>query len=52
MPTDKSEQRKIGSMLKLLDDEVDLLTERLDALKLQKKGLMQKLLTGEIRVKV
>lgn len=32
--------------------ENDLLQEQLDLLKEQKRGLMQKLLTGEVRVKV
>ena len=32
--------------------EIDLLNQQLDVLKEQKRGLMQKLLTGEIRVKV
>ena len=30
--------------------EIDLLRQELNALKRQKKGLMQRLLTGEIRV--
>lgn len=51
-PTNKSEQKKIGSMFKLFDDELNLLLEKLNMLKQQKKGLMQKLLTGQVRVKV
>lgn len=46
------EQHKIGTMLKLADEEITLLSHQLDALKEQKKGLMQQLLTGKIRVKV
>lgn len=46
------EQRKIGKILKLADDEIALLSRQLDALREQKKGLMQKLLTGKVRVKV
>lgn len=52
MPTNKSEQKKIGNALKLFDDELDLLAKKLNALRQQKRGLMQKLLTGQIRVKV
>ena len=46
------EQKKIAGMLGGLDDQIDLLKKYLEKLKEQKKGLMQKLLTGEIRVKV
>jgi len=47
-----SEQSKIADILESLDKEIDLLTKKHTALKHQKKGLMQKLLTGEVRVKV
>lgn len=47
-----SEQKAIADILSKADEEIDLLTEKLSALKSQKKGLMQKLLTGQIRVKV
>jgi len=46
------EQKKIAGMLCGLDDQIDLLKKYLENLKEQKKGLMEKLLTGEIRVKV
>ena len=46
------EQRRINDVMALLDLEIDLLRKELEALKKQKKGLMQKLLTGEIRVKI
>ncbi len=46
------EQEKISEVLKLADKEIELLQKELEALKLQKKGLMQRLLTGEVRVKV
>ena len=46
------EQKKIATVLKSCDTEIDLLKEKLEKIKFQKKGLMQKLLTGEIRVKV
>jgi len=47
-----TEQKKIANTLNFLDREIELLNKQLEALKEQKKGLMQKLLTGEIRVKV
>ncbi len=47
-----SEQKAIADILSKADEEIDLLTSKLSALKSQKKGLMQKLLTGQIRVKV
>lgn len=46
------EQRAIAGVLSAADREIDLLSEQLTALKEQKRGLMQKLLTGEVRVKV
>lgn len=47
-----SEQKAIADILSKADEEIDLLTRKLSALKEQKTGLMQKLLTGKIRVKV
>lgn len=46
------EQKRIIAILSSADKEIDLLNKKLDILKEQKKGLMQKLLTGQIRVKV
>ena len=46
------EQQKIAKVLNNCDEEIRLLDKKLEMLKLQKKGLMQKLLTGEIRVKI
>ncbi len=46
------EQHKIGQVLSLSDDEIDLLKRKAAALREQKKGLMQQLLTGKVRVKV
>lgn len=46
------EQQKIAQLLTLADNEINLLKQELEALKEQKKGLMQKLLSGEVRVKV
>lgn len=46
------EQKAIADILSKADEEIDLLTRKLDLLQSQKKGLMQQLLTGKIRVKV
>jgi type I restriction enzyme S subunit len=46
------EQHRIAAVLNACDKEITLLKQQLDALKRQKRGLMQKLLTGQIRVKV
>lgn len=48
----KAEQAKIADSLSIMDDEIQTLRGELEAIKLQKKGLMQQLLTGKIRVKV
>lgn len=47
-----NEQQEIVEVLSSYDEEIKLLDKKLEMLKLQKKGLMQKLLTGEIRVKI
>ena len=52
MPVDLAEQKAIADVLAKAGTEIDLLNQQLDVLKEQKRGLMQKLLTGEIRVKV
>ena len=52
LPSDMSEQQAIADVLSTADDEINLLNQKLEALKEQKKGLMQQLLTGQIRVKV
>lgn len=44
------EQRAIAAVLNAQDKELDLLRRKCDALKEQKKGLMQQLLTGRVRV--
>jgi type I restriction enzyme S subunit len=44
-------QQKIGKILSSVDKEIKSLEEKLTSLKKQKRGLMQKLLTGEVRVK-
>ncbi len=52
IPTTKKEQQKIAQVLTTADKEIELLKEELKAFKEQKRGLMQKLLTGEVRVRV
>lgn len=51
MPT-REEQKAIANGLQTSDEEIVQLEEKLQALKKQKRGLMQKLLTGEVRVKL
>lgn len=52
IPSNIEEQKKIAEVLSTADKEIGLLQKELEALKLQKKGLMQRLLTGEVRVNV
>jgi len=49
---DYFEQQKIASVLSTADNEIEYLQNQLEKLKEQKKGLMQKLLTGEVRVRL
>ena len=46
-----SEQKAIAEVLTTADDEIATHRKRLDALRQQKRGLMQQLLTGKTRVK-
>ncbi|WP_072886496.1 restriction endonuclease subunit S [Tepidibacter formicigenes] len=46
------EQESISNFLDAMSKEIKLLEKELEALKEQKKGLMQLLLTGKVRVKV
>ncbi|ERJ22156.1 Type I restriction-modification system, specificity subunit S [Campylobacter concisus UNSW1] len=46
-----NEQQKIAEVLIAYDDEINLLNLKLENLKKQKQGLMQKLLSGKVRVK-
>lgn len=46
------EQKAIVKILQTADRELDLLRSSRDALREQKRGLMQQLLTGKVRVKV
>lgn len=49
---DIEEQKQIAKILSHADDQVKLYEQKLATLQQQKKGLMQKLLTGEVRVKI
>jgi len=44
------EQRKIANVFRDVDKDIKRLEKQLDILKTQKKGLMQQLLTGKVRV--
>lgn len=46
------EQQKIASVLSAADKEIEMFRNQLEKLKEQKKGLMQVLLTGKVRVKI
>ena len=46
-----TEQKKIAQVLSVCDKEIELLKSKFQCLKTQKKGLMQRLLNGEVRVK-
>ena len=46
------EQRKIAAVLSACDREIELLGRKLDVLKEEKKGLMQQLLMGKVRVAI
>jgi len=50
IPSAIEEQKKIVSVFETADAEIDRLQRLLHALKEQKKGLMQRLLTGKVRV--
>ncbi len=46
------DQKFVASVLNAIDLEIKILTRKLELLNYQKKGLMQKLLTGKVRVKI
>lgn len=46
-----AEQEKIAEILSEADNEITLLEQKLESLKSQKRGLMQNLLNGKVRVK-
>ncbi|HCI29111.1 MAG TPA: restriction endonuclease subunit S, partial [Fervidobacterium sp.] len=45
-------QQKIADILSSVDDQIEEYQTKKEKLEMLKKGLMQKLLTGKIRVKV
>lgn len=47
---EREEQERIGQVLLACDQEITLQQQKLEQLKQQKKGLMQQLLTGKVRV--
>lgn len=49
---EKSEQKAIAAVLTSADKEIEIQRKKLEALRQQKQGLMQQLLTGKTRVKV
>jgi type I restriction enzyme S subunit len=52
IPKNLEEQNAIANILETCDKEISLQEKKLSALKEQKKGLMQVLLTGKVRLKV
>lgn len=52
LPEETKEIKKLAEIFIKSDEEIELLNKKLEAFKLEKKALMQKLLTGQIRVKV
>ncbi len=52
IPSSVNEQKRIDKILSLSYAEINVLEKRLAYMQSQKKGLMQKLLTGELRVKL
>lgn len=53
IPTpEPEEQQKIAAVLTAADQEITILQQKFDALKQEKKALMQQLLTGKRRVKI
>ncbi|MCM3024194.1 restriction endonuclease subunit S [Heyndrickxia ginsengihumi] len=52
IPTDINEQKSIAELFLCIDKEINILQKEVDSFKQQKKGLMQLLLTGKVRVQV
>lgn len=52
IPPTVEEQKEISAVINAAGEEIVVLNDKLAALKQQKKALMQKLLTGQIRVKL
>jgi type I restriction enzyme S subunit len=51
IPADLEEQRQIAAILDTADQQLRLLHQQRTTLDQQKRGLMQRLLTGKLRVK-
>jgi type I restriction enzyme S subunit len=51
VPPTLEEQARIAETLSVMDRNLVLLSDRVSVLALQKKGLLQRLLTGRIRVR-
>jgi type I restriction enzyme, S subunit len=51
VPPNSKEQQEVASFLNLAKNEIDLLNNQAAVYRKQKRGLMQKLLTGEWRIK-
>lgn len=52
IPSDLNEQRQIAAIFDVADHQLSLLHDQRNALDRQKRGLMQRLLTGKLRVKL
>ena len=52
VPMDKQEQRAIATILSDMDSEITALEQRLEKTRAIKQGMMQKLLTGDIRLPI
>ena len=52
LPQTKEEQTAIAQVLQAADKEISLLKAKAEKLREQKKGLMQQLLTGKVRLKI
>ncbi len=52
IPNDLEEQRQIAAILDTADQQLTILRNQRSALDQQKRGLMQRLLTGKVRVKI
>ena len=52
LPQTREEQTTIARVLQIADQEISLLKSKADKLRKQKKGMMQVLLTGKVRLKL